>query len=265
MIKYSVIIPYYNNRLTIVEAVNSVANQILPSNVCLNKVIIVDDGSLEALESDVFPQPLRDTICIVRQVNSGVASARNFGLSQIDDEDFIAFLDADDAWHPEKCLLSIDYLLEGEYGMVGTFSNSHYFGLKEHELGSIFPVDYRKQLFRNYFLTSSVMLNLNIVSRSDVYFPTGQRHAEEGDLFFRLAKKYKAGVVCAELVNYSSGKSPFGDSGLSSNYMAMQLGELKNGLRFLRRRDIGILMFLVFLSVSILKFFRRTIIGLFRK
>lgn len=92
-----VIIPMYNAANTIQKTLESLSHQTrLPDN-----VIVVDDGS-----SDLGPQIVKDyaapfPLTLLQQANEGPASARNKGLLHAE-ETFVAFLDADDQWHPQK-------------------------------------------------------------------------------------------------------------------------------------------------------------------
>ena len=90
----SVIIPNYNYEKFIAETIESVLSQTY-KNV---EIIVVDDGSkdksLEVLEK------FGDKIRVIQQKNAGVSAARNHGVSFSKGE-FIAFLDADDAYRPE--------------------------------------------------------------------------------------------------------------------------------------------------------------------
>ncbi|MBG9909773.1 glycosyltransferase family 2 protein [Bacillus paranthracis] len=91
----SVIIPSYNPGELIEFAVKSVENQTYANK----EIIIIDDGStdgtLDWLESN------KSRFKYVTQKNSGASSARNNGVN-IAAGDFIAFLDADDIWFPDK-------------------------------------------------------------------------------------------------------------------------------------------------------------------
>ena len=91
-----VIIPAYNASKYIAETIESVlAQTLLP-----NKIIIVDDGStddtVEIVEKFYF-----DLIEVISIPNGGVSQARNVGI-HASNADYIAFLDADDLWEPEK-------------------------------------------------------------------------------------------------------------------------------------------------------------------
>ena len=90
----SIIIPLYNKAEYIGACIKSVINQ----SVVPYEIIVVDDGStdngVEAVESIQCKR-----LTLIRQKNSGVSAARNAGIKAAQCE-FIAFLDADDAWLP---------------------------------------------------------------------------------------------------------------------------------------------------------------------
>jgi glycosyltransferase involved in cell wall biosynthesis len=91
----SVVIPTFNYGRFVCHAVDSVLRQ----TVAPHEVIVVDDGS-----TDDTARALRsygDAINLIRQVNRGVAAARNHGAREASGE-VLAFLDADDEWHDTK-------------------------------------------------------------------------------------------------------------------------------------------------------------------
>ncbi len=87
--KFSVIIPSYNQREYLEEAIRSVQNQTTPV-----QLIVVDDGSIDG-SYDIS----RNLAFTVRQVNKGLASARNTGIMHARG-DYLLFLDADDTLEP---------------------------------------------------------------------------------------------------------------------------------------------------------------------
>ncbi len=92
-----VIIPAYNARDFIVEAIQSVKCQTYAA-----RVIVVDDGSTDGTADVVKDRfGLDGSVCYVRKDNGGLSSARNRGLREAA-ADFIGFLDADDVWFPNK-------------------------------------------------------------------------------------------------------------------------------------------------------------------
>jgi hypothetical protein len=90
-----VVIPTFNRARTVVRAVESVLAQTVP----VLEVIVVDDGSEDDTGGicSAMPAPVR----YVRQRNAGPAAARNRGMREARGE-YVAFLDSDDVWHPQK-------------------------------------------------------------------------------------------------------------------------------------------------------------------
>jgi glycosyltransferase involved in cell wall biosynthesis len=91
----SCIIPVYNGEQFLREAIDSIMAQSYRSV----EVIVVDDGSTDGTATVV--RSYGDKINYLWQTNSGPAAARNLGMSFAKGE-YIAFLDADDLWYPEK-------------------------------------------------------------------------------------------------------------------------------------------------------------------
>lgn len=91
----SVIIPTYNRAGQILGAVRSVMAQTLAPA----EIVVVDDGSSDNTEEVLAP--VMEQIRYVKTVNQGVSAARNRGIREASCE-WIAFLDSDDTWRPEK-------------------------------------------------------------------------------------------------------------------------------------------------------------------
>jgi glycosyltransferase involved in cell wall biosynthesis len=100
----SVVIPTFNRDGVIRNAVESVLDQVGVD--C--EVIVVDDGSTDNT-SEVLA-PLKNRIRYVRTENGGASAARNRGIRE-SSSDWIAFLDSDDVWHPDKLALQRECVL----------------------------------------------------------------------------------------------------------------------------------------------------------
>ncbi len=103
----SVIIPVFDRAEELVRAVNSVINQ----TTAVNEIIIIDDGSNDATPSVIKKLQHDNPVLIksIKQYNQGVSSARNRGL-KIAQSEWIAFLDSDDEWLPNKIFSFYQYL-----------------------------------------------------------------------------------------------------------------------------------------------------------
>ena len=93
--RISVVIPSYNRRHTLERALESVFAQTSP----VDEVILVDDGSTDG-SAEMVAQAYA-AVKIIRQPNLGVSAARNRGINAAR-FDWIALLDSDDSWLPEK-------------------------------------------------------------------------------------------------------------------------------------------------------------------
>lgn len=112
----SVVIPVYNGERYIGRTLQSVAEQ---SHRNL-EILIVDDGSTDGTAEILRTFVQQESRArILRQSNKGVAAARNLGI-QSAVGDFIAPLDADDIWHPERVSRQLRYLVDSpsDVGLV---------------------------------------------------------------------------------------------------------------------------------------------------
>ncbi len=102
----SIIIPCYNGAKYLRETLDSVVAQTLPAL----EVLVVDDGSTDdsAAIAESFGPPVR----VIRQPNQGESVARNRGIDEAKGE-WVAFLDADDLWRPEKLAVQAKLMVAG--------------------------------------------------------------------------------------------------------------------------------------------------------
>jgi glycosyltransferase involved in cell wall biosynthesis len=113
----SVIIPAYNRADFLRDALESVINQTYfeksPSQAW--ELIVVDDGSTDSTQEVI--RAFGDRIRYLYLPHSGVSTARNLGLSRAAGE-FIAYLDSDDLWKPDKIETQIKYMLSHSAAVV---------------------------------------------------------------------------------------------------------------------------------------------------
>jgi len=96
--KVGVIVPMYNAAATIDATLESVCAQSYRNL----DIVVVDDGGTDASAQIVEARIARDPrIRLVRKLNGGVATARNFGAAATD-APYLAFVDSDDLWAPDK-------------------------------------------------------------------------------------------------------------------------------------------------------------------
>ncbi|MEN6543655.1 glycosyltransferase family A protein [Parvibaculum sp.] len=92
---YSVVVPAYNAAATVEEALHSIlAQTVLPE-----VIVLVDDGSTD--DTGLRAAQLDSRISVIQQTNQGCGGATTTGIAAVTTP-FVAFLDADDLWLPNK-------------------------------------------------------------------------------------------------------------------------------------------------------------------
>src|SRR5262245_16845767 len=105
MPEVSVIIPSYNSARYLTDAVSSVLGQTFLDF----EVLIIDDGSTD--DTAAVISRYGERVGYIRQLNAGVAAARNRGIKESRGR-YVAFLDADDTWHQDKLETQVRALRE---------------------------------------------------------------------------------------------------------------------------------------------------------
>ena len=95
MSSVSAVISTFNRRRTLTRCIDSVLAQTIP----LAEVIVVDDGSTDGTAAWLMKD--YPHVRLIEQKNQGVSAARNTGIRSVNSE-WIAFLDSDDVWLPQK-------------------------------------------------------------------------------------------------------------------------------------------------------------------
>jgi glycosyltransferase involved in cell wall biosynthesis len=258
VVPVSVVIPCYRSARTIERAVASVAAQtVLPT-----EIVLIDDGSaddtravLHDLRSSHPPGWIR---LVLLDQNVGAASARNAGWA-VASQPYIAFLDADDAWHPRKIEIQYAYMSANpEVVLCG-----HGYRRLEKNVRSDWNV-VRGEVHRigkwalmrsNPFVTPSAMLRRDIGQR----FIEKQRHMEDHMLWLNIIC---SGGRVVKLSNELAAiyKDPFGASGLSAQIWLMERGDLGNYRRLYEEKLIARYQFVALGIYSLLKYARRLLI-----
>ena len=255
----AVVIPVFNSGTDAIGAIRSVQAQTVQAR----EIVVVDDGSTDGSAAAIAAAVEASTppVRIVRVPNGGAASARNTAILQTSAR-YVAFLDSDDRWLPDKLARQLSILeARPEVGMVGTRTTMKA-TLVDRRIDSMGPemrISARAQLFKNFFQTSTVLVRRSVLDDVGL-FPAGQRYAEEGDLFLRIAAHSQCILLNEALVDYAGGKGGFGVAGLSSNIWRMERGELANIHRAWRRADCTLAVYALATVFSLLKFMRRVLL-----
>lgn len=258
----SVIIPMYNASETIVKVLNSIKNQTLD---CDYEVLVVNDGSKDDSKSKVEHYILDNpdsNLTLIDKPNGGVSTARNAGLKACKG-DFIAFLDSDDEWYPDKLEKQLKLLESNpEIDLLGCGFDGLYFTNVPED--SLLKIDINKLIFKNYFQPSTVIMKRKVFEVIG-YFDENQKHAEEGNYFIRIANRFDCYFCNMKVINYGDGKSGFGASGLSANLKEMHLGFIKN-LKFAYENQlISLNKYILACVYEQIKYLRRMVIVRLKK
>jgi glycosyltransferase involved in cell wall biosynthesis len=95
-VKISAVIPTYNRRAEVANAIESVLSQTMP----VYEILVIDDGSIDGT-AEFINNRYGGSVRLLTQKNAGVSAARNLGIREARGE-WIAFLDSDDIWFPRK-------------------------------------------------------------------------------------------------------------------------------------------------------------------
>lgn len=104
----SVILPYYNRSDSLGEAMDSVLAQTFRDF----RLILIDDGSTDESRRIATSYDDHRIVHVLRDSNEGVCVARNLGLDVASDTPFIAYMDSDDFWLPQKLAVQLDSLID---------------------------------------------------------------------------------------------------------------------------------------------------------
>lgn len=198
----SVVMPAYNAAATIGRALDSIAAQTRPPA----EVIVVDDASSDATAAIAAAHPLRPTL-VRHPANRGGAAALHSGLEAAANG-WVAFLDADDEWLPEK-LAAQAAALEREPDAVVVATGFVFVDREGHEAWDygIAPFAHAgREFWRNLLLDSAILQSSAIVPRRVVLATGGvdaaMRTGYDQQLFVRLAALGPVAYVHQRLVRY---------------------------------------------------------------
>ncbi|HTM10321.1 MAG TPA: glycosyltransferase [Verrucomicrobiae bacterium] len=192
----SVIIPTYNRRAMLSDAIDSVIRQTYGDW----ELIVVDDGSTDGTADDVRAR-MHASVRLIAQRRRGVAAARNLGVRS-SHGNYIAFLDSDDFWLPRKLERQIDFMQATAAQISQTeelwIRNGIRVNPKKKHRKSSGDV-FRASLELCLVSPSAVMLTRNLfdhAGRFDESFPV----CEDYDLWLRIGRDHPIPLLSEPLV-----------------------------------------------------------------
>lgn len=200
MPRVSVIVPAYNAEQTIVETICSVQAQTFSDF----ELIVIDDGStdrtLERLEA-AGDSRLR----ILSHENAGACSARNRGIGRATGE-YLAFLDADDLWTPDKLQHQVA-ALEARAAAGVAYSWTRFVDQNGRDLYEQRPVFLEGDVYRELLVTNFTCGGSNVLVRRQAIEATGGfdvslRVSQDWEFCVRLAARWPFVVVPRHQILY---------------------------------------------------------------
>ena len=210
----SAIIPAYNAEQFIARTLSSVIEQTYKNL----EILVVDDGSKDRTAEIVEQFATKDSrVTLLRQQNSGVAKARNLAIENARGE-YIAPIDADDLWHPEKIAKQVDKIVNSSISVgliycwsisidledyiIRRFSNKYLISFNSPE-GNVLQA----LIYRNFIgNSSSPLITRSCLEKVGLYnYHLHQQNAqgcEDWDLYLKIAEHYEFAVVPEFLVGY---------------------------------------------------------------
>lgn len=253
----TVIIPTYCDGDALRRALRSVASQTLQPR----EVIVVDDASGDEPPDRICSEYVAQPINLIKLPrNLGPGAARNTGILA-SSEPFLAFLDADDEWHPEKLRIQMGLMLAPGAPLL----SSHRKGFAGAAWSPLNGQISARCITRGTILVANVAPISTVVIRRDAvrhYFP--QTYACE-DYWF-VAAHVLSGVRSMRMDETlaRADKPAFGTSGLSSRLHAMQLGEMRTHFCLWGKGLISVWEYAPLVAWTLLKYLRRLSIVQFR-
>ncbi|TPQ28638.1 glycosyltransferase family 2 protein [Methylomonas koyamae] len=202
--KISAVIPAYNSAKFISAAVASIQAQTEP----VAEIVIVDDGSTD--ETEAIVRALPGNIIYYKQKNQGPSAARNKGI-ELASGDWIAFLDADDQWVPNKIALQKQILIanpelklvagdmaeidiDDNITVKSVLAKHQLFDYFHHLAGCPIPNALAKLVEKNFIPTGTVLIDRETIISSG-RFNQEIRFGEDLEMWAKIAAVHAISCV----------------------------------------------------------------------
>jgi len=260
---YSVIIPTYNSEKTIEKCIESVLKQ--TSLYLIDEIIVVDDGSndntdkvVEKIKND---QKDCDFIKLIKQDNKGASFARNVGIN-IAKGEWIALLDSDDIWKPNKLEVMTNIIKDNEdIVFLGSYYPLKILFKKYKGLKKLKPIDI---CIRNLPFASSVIYRKDKALELGLYNPK-MKYGEDINFHQKFFKYDSYYVVGEDLFDNKINKDFIEQKGMSSNIYQMYKARNTNIKELWQLGYISKPIMVLMIIFSFLKHCRKLLICLIKK
>lgn len=266
-IPVSVIIPCYCAADVLQRAVQSViAQTVLPAELILINDASPDEGKTWAIMNEIknIYENIVPIYLIDLPTNQGVATARNKGMEN-STQPYIAFLDDDDIWHPQKLEIQYGYMAEHpdvyltchHSCLIRSDVEKQNFCASNMNLNQkSITINPKKLLFLHY--TNGGTPSVMIKKVPSLAFKEGKRYSEDYLLWLEYAFSFKAALLDVTLA--ANFKEIYGESGLSKNLWALEKGELDTYRQIAHKGYAQQGIVALAMCFSVVKFLRRCLV-----
>ncbi len=206
----SIIVPVYNVEKFLDDTINSVLNQTYKNW----ELLLINDCSVDNSKKVYEKYKNNKRIkWIDLKRNSGTAEARNKGI-KVASGNYICFLDSDDFWNKDKLSKQVSFMKKNDYAFSFTgyeFANEDG-TLTGKKVCVPDKINYHGALKNTVIWTSTVMLNMSILKKNDIYMPNVKR-GQDTATWWKILKKIDYASGLNEILSFYRKNS----NGLSSN------------------------------------------------
>ncbi len=256
---FSVIIPAYNCERTIFDVLECVLKQTRAD--LIDEIIIVNDGSVDNTDLIVrgYIKEHKNNGKIayryIVQENRGVSHTRNRAISMASSE-WIALLDSDDIWYPDKLKRQYECIEENpDMCFLGTVFPMKILIRKLY--GGLHKLKASQLCIRNMPSTPSVVFKREVGIELGLFNET-MYYGEDINFFQKFLLKDSYYILAEDLIEISIGKKYFAESGLSSNLKKMNEGRNQNTVELYKLGLINRPFLILMLALNHIKYLRRT-------
>lgn len=182
--KVSVVIPFFRNVNWLKEAIESVLGQTYENY----EIIVINDGSKENLET--LENEYGKKIRFIHQCNKGPAAARNKGI-EFSTGSFVAFLDSDDVWVPQKLEVQVQRM--AAFSAVWSYCGFYTFGVRKNRITQFTHSEFGEihRHFNPSIATPTVMVKKEFfLENSTIRFCSDLRFGQDSLLWYMINARY---------------------------------------------------------------------------
>ena len=243
MNKVSVIVPVYNTSIYLEECINSIINQTYKNL----EIIIINDGSTDDSLKVINNFKDKRIKIIDFKSNKGVSVARNKGVEE-STGDFICYLDSDDYWNLKKIEKQVKFIKKHNYAFI--YSDYAYLNNNKKKRVSVPKfITYKEALKNTTIFTSTVMFNMNLLKKEDIYMPN-LRRGQDTATWWQVLKK---GITAYSINEVLSVYRVDNKSSLSSN----KFTALKRTWNIYKMQDLNLFFRLYYFTHYVINAIKR--------